>query len=161
MKKKTLEKLLNNVAANSNNLLSSKVNALDVQLVVLTTQQIKDFITDHFRGYHIKFKEPGEGAKSSSGVSTPTRRDFSRGFRDNRKPVKNFATTSHDMSFVMRLTLESILVHMMDIKERFLTLEVLPNGEIVEVDKSPIPGNFSRISEAEHRGISEKSLYLF
>ena len=57
--KKIMEKILNNVASSSNDLLSSKVSALDVQMVVSTTQQIKDDIINHFKGYQIKFKEPG------------------------------------------------------------------------------------------------------
>ncbi|KAI9310068.1 hypothetical protein BX666DRAFT_2033516 [Dichotomocladium elegans] len=119
-----MNNILAQYTANADNLLSKRVDAMDVQVVTTTRQDIKDEIISHFDGYNIKFKDltSSKDNKLANEVDASIQK-FDQ-YRMAKRPNRPYATTQHPKSHVMRQTLEALLVRHMDINERFLTFGV-------------------------------------
>lgn len=177
LEKEKKDVVMNNIlaqyTANADNLMSKRVDAMDVQVVTTTRQDIKDEIISHFDGYKIKFRDltTSNDSKLANDVGTSIQK-FDQ-YRMMKRPTRPYAITQHPKSHVMRQTLEALLVRYMDINERFLTIGVgyesfmrrglkchccFPlfevgvdeNGNFFEDTTKQIPRAHARISRAEH-----------
>ncbi|KAG0755621.1 hypothetical protein G6F22_008060 [Rhizopus arrhizus] len=124
--------------------LKSKLPALDVQVALVTTEEVKNDTKDDFPGYLITFVEPkrvtpvnrtswNAGVSSNIHLQVPGDNglDFDNGrssptgfisFIDLRESQRPYASTSHPKSSAARIVVEAILVRKMSLKERFLSL---------------------------------------